>query len=168
MGRVDLPRLAVCGPSQCGKDAAAMFLARHFGFRFVGSSSKYLLDIMASDKRDGRDREQLAALRDTPEGRRELYEYGCALRRESPGSLVMLAAAENDLLVGFRDRSEIEFMQRYGVVDLTLWVDRPVAPDATLEYGSEVADVIVPNRHSLPELHARLHLLGRLLCGVGR
>lgn len=100
---------------------------------------------------------------------RELWRrVGDALRADDPAFLARKTLAGGDLSVGIRARVEIEAVQRERLVDLTLWVDRAVPPDPTLEFGPEMADVVIQNHWGLSELYARLakfaNALGILRC----
>lgn len=153
------PRLLLCGPSQCGKDTAAEFLRDAFGYLFRGSSSQYLRQRMVAA---GYDAELLAGYRHRPEVRDQIYQFGKQLRETRVAALVGDVSRENELFVGFRELGEVQFMQRYQLVDLTLWIDRDVPPDPTLEYGPEVADLILPNRGTIQDLFGRLALVARV------
>jgi len=144
------PRLAICGPSDAGKDEAAGAIAAAAGLRFGGSLSVHLARRVGA--RLGISGGEAYARR------RELEplfkETADAARRDDPEALLRDCLAESDLVVGCRAAGELALVRR--AVDLVLWVDRDVPPDWTLEYGPEACDLVVPNRGTLPELHARL------------
>lgn len=153
-----LPRIALCGPSRCGKDTAAAWLAANTPLRMGRSTSEVIATLAAGAL--GLTVEAAFARRH--EDRSLWYEFGKGLRAEDPAFLVRTVLAEgSDIVVGVRDREEIVTARREGLVDLIVWIDRDVPRDPTLEYNWDLCDVVIANWGTLDEFHARLAALAR-------
>jgi hypothetical protein len=86
---------------------------------------------------------------------------GDAMRESDPAALAREALKFGDIANGIRAKVEIEAVKLEGLVDLTIWIDREVERDDTLEFGPEVADIIIQNHGGLADFHARLARLAR-------
>lgn len=150
-----LPRICFCGPGRSGKDEAALYLAAHTPLRYAGSTSVFLTPYVATVL--GLSNEEAFARRH--EDRKFWYELGNKLRKEDPGVLARPALAAGEILAGFRDPCEIQWLRRKGVISLFVWIDRVVEPDPTQKYGPEECDVVISNRGSLAEFQERLRRL---------
>jgi hypothetical protein len=148
-------KLAIVGPSRCGKDVAARWFAEHTPLRYSKSTSQVIAPHAAA--RLGLSAEEAFARRH--EDRDLWFKLGCELRRDDPAYLAREVLRDGDLVVGVRDRAEMEATIREGLVDLVIWIDRDVPVDPTLTYGRELADVVIENRWSLADLHRRLDRL---------
>jgi hypothetical protein len=146
-------KLAIVGPSRCGKDTAGFALARVSTLRYTGFCTSQVIlphaaiELGLSEQEAWETRHQ-----HRPTWRR----IGDDLRAHDAAHLARQVLREQDVCVGVRSRREILAAQSEGLVALTIWVDADVPPDETLEYGPELADIIVPNRQSLRHLEARL------------
>ena len=150
-------RLAIVGPGRAGKDACAEWLAANTPLRYTGSCSSVIAPHAA--RRLGLGVTEAFARRHED---RDLWRaIGDELRRDDPAALARETLRHGELCVGVRARVEIEAVIRERLVDLVLWIDRDVPPDPTLEFGPEVATVILPNRGTLADLHGRLRALAR-------
>jgi hypothetical protein len=151
-------KLALCGPSKCGKDEVARWLHRNTSLRYTMATSEVIAPVAA--ERLGISVEVAFATRHR---HRDLWRaIGDELRVNDPAYLARRVLADGDLLVGVRSLGEITTAQREGMVDLTVWIDRPgVEKDTTLEFGPEVADMILPNWWGVRELHARVRVHAR-------
>lgn len=154
-----LPRIAISGPGRSGKDEAAEYLKRH-GFRYSESTSCVITREIA--RQTGLSFEECHAKRHEHRGR--WYHVGNQLREKDPAHLVREVLKTGNVVVGVRDGIEMRAAREKGLVDLVVWIDRDVPPDPTLTYGTELADIIIPNHEGLPEFHARLDRLACLIC----
>jgi hypothetical protein len=154
------PKLLFVGPGGCGKDTACRWFARHTRLVDVGPMS--LLHAA----------EISAALGMTP---REGYacrrnyrifwrDWLDRYREGDPAKLVREAFAQGDVCNGVRRRFELDAARAEGLADLIIWIDNPgTPPDASLDFGPEAADQVLPNDGDLARFHSRLEALARLL-----
>jgi hypothetical protein len=149
-------KLAIVGPGRSGKDECALWLDSHTPLRYSGfSTSRAILPHAA--RRLGISEAEAWATRHE---RRAVWRViGDELRRDDPAFLAREALRHGDICVGIRARCEMEAAQREGLVDLTIWVDRDVPVDDTLEFSRDVADIILPNHWGIEDLHGRLRRL---------
>jgi hypothetical protein len=149
-----LPRWAICGAGRAGKDHAALYIAARTPMRFVGSTSWYLLPYMA----DALSLSLEEAWARRHEQRDAWYRKGRELRARDPLTLLRSSLAENDLVVGCRDREEIQAARASGLLDLVIWIDPGgrVPMDPTLTYGAELADIVIQNWDDVGAFDRRL------------
>lgn len=153
-------RLAFVGPSGAGKDEAGEFVSRCFaGLPYWGPTSLVIAPHIAAE--DGVSIEEAYAHRHRDKER--WRKKGDLLRLHDPAHLARKTLETGRIVVGVRSLIEITAVRAEGLVDLIVWIDRDVPPDPTLEYGSELADLVIENHWGLPEFHDRLRRLGRAL-----
>lgn len=152
-------RLAICGPSRCGKDSAALYLRDRYGMVYWGSTSRVILPHVA---------QRLGISEETAYANRHAhadlwFAVGNELRRDDRAALARHVLARGDLCVGVRDHDEMEAVRDEGLCDLSIWLDRPGRRDPTMRYGPELCDVTILNHGSLDHLYARLDRLARAI-----
>ncbi len=158
LGREDVPiKLAICGPSRCGKDECGLWLAKHTTLRYRLSTSEVIIPFAAA--KIGISHEEM--FRRRHEYRNLMLETGRELRKDDPAFLARKVLEHGDLCVGVRDREEMNAVRCENLVDLAIWIDRDVPPDATLGFTSAMCEVVIQNHWGLYELHARLERLAR-------
>ncbi len=146
-------RLAIVGPGRSGKDEVAAWFARNTRLRYGGSTSEVIAPHAA--KALGLSVAEAFARRH--EDRDLWHRLGIELRKHDHAALARAVLKRGDLVVGVRDRVEMETVLAERLVDLAVWIDRPGIPDdPTLEYGPELCDVTIQNHWGLTELHGRL------------
>lgn len=174
------PRIAICGPGRSGKDVAANTIARVMGVPYLRSTSQAAIDLVwkkwgchqmnyhesargddihtikyASKEAMFADR---SAHRET--WARIIWKYnepdGVRLYRE------MIESGEF-ILCGIRRPEELRACQVAGLVDLTIWIDRPGCEDATCEIQSDDCDLSVPNWGTEEQFVAKLTRLASVL-----
>lgn len=154
------------GPGECGKDTCAQWLSENTPLRFGGSTSTYLVPLVA--------RHMGLTVREALKTRRThrsiWYEVGRKLRDEQPGYLVERSLARGEIVAGLRDFEEVEYVCRHQKVDHILWVDRRRKNDISLkftiadcfrlceQYGWRTKFHVIPNQHGLPNLKKQLAL----------
>lgn len=149
-------KIAILGPSRAGKDVAADWLAANTRLRYTGSCSSVIAPVVA--ERYGMTVAEAFARRH--EDRDLWFRTGNEMRASDPAALARETLRKGDICVGIRSRAEIEAVLSGGLVDLAIWVSRPNLPvDPTLEYGVEMADIVIRNHAGLDEFHGRLHRL---------
>jgi hypothetical protein len=153
------PAVAILGMGRAGKDEAAEFLAKTFGLSPVKSSSLNALPFVAH--MIGMDPEAAYAERHQ---HREFWVEACnQLRKTDLTTLARWCLGQCDFAVGLRGRDEVPAVVKGGVVDLTIWIERNVPTDPTVEFTSKECDFVVENYWSLEEFHTRLARIGRAL-----
>lgn len=148
-------KIAIVGPGRSGKDEMAIRLAGTTSLRYSRSTSEVIAPHAA--KRLGLSVKE--AFRRRHEDRELWYRIGVELRADDPAFLAREVLKDGDIVVGVRDRLELETTCDEGLVDLVVWIDRDVPPDPTLTYGVDLADIIIPNRWELADFHRRIDRL---------
>jgi hypothetical protein len=150
-------RIAFCGHSGAGKDEAARWFERNvMGLQYAGPISKFLAPHVARELGISVD----ALLADRHRYAEDFFRVGERVRDADPSVILREAFKAGDLIAGIRDPREIVWAREHSEIDLFLWVDRAVPCDPTMcRYGPELCDLIVPNRGTLAEFHARLRRL---------
>lgn len=151
-------KIALCGPSRCGKDTAAEWLAKNTTLRYWDSTSRVIAHHAAAAL--GMTEEQAWACRH--QYRKVWGDIGDRLRRDDPCKLARTVLANADICAGVRKGTEMRALMAERLVDLAIWIDRPESEsDETQEYGPELCDVILRNDSTVPVFLARLEALAR-------
>lgn len=152
-----LPKIAICGHGQAGKDTAARILTLLTPLRLGRTTSEVIAPHRAAEL--GISVDEAFAQRHTE--RDIWYELGNRLRAHDAAYLVRETLRDGEICVGIRDPEELLAARREGLIDITLWIDRDVAPDPTMKFGPENCEVVIPNRQGLFELERRLEAVAR-------
>lgn len=154
------PILCIVGYGRAGKDTACEWLRDHTVLRYAGGSSWSACDYMAGFL--GKTPEE--AYRDRHQDRMMWFNELNKLRdREGPTCLVRRCLTHSDLVCGLRNRVEILGGRRDGLLDLVVWIDRPVPVDPTVEFDVNDADLVIRNHGTLEEFYGRLERFARAL-----
>ena len=158
-----VPKIAIVGPSRCGKDTAGEYLGRHTYLRYNGSLSRALLPLIAKELKVSEEQAWVE-----PHTKYEYWQRFCDHFRENNAcALVRLALQTTDLIIGSRSKREIEDAQDNDLIDLTIWIASGVPKDPTLEFGPEVADIVIENNDELFVFQHKLKQLSKAL-GIWR
>ena len=151
-------KIAIVGPGRSGKDEIADWLKTHTTLRYWGSCSQVILPYAAAEQGIGE-----AEAWATRHANRDLwFRIGNRLRTGDHAALARKTLENGDICVGVRARAEMQSVIDEGLVDLVLWVSRRGTPDdPTLEFGPELADIVIGNHWGLSELHGRLAKLAK-------
>lgn len=121
-------RFCVLGPSGCGKDTAAAFLAMNFAMKYDGPSSLFLCSLLWPEDVPTfyRNRHAFADI---------LYDFGCLIRSIEPRMIPMSVAAQSNIIVGLRGWPDIDAAMHHGIVEHIIWINSVglSKPDPTLE-----------------------------------
>ena len=154
------PILAVVGHGRAGKDTAAEWFRDHTVLRYAGGSSWSAADYMGGLL--GKTAEE--AYRDRHADRMFWFDELNKLRdREGPTCLVRRCLTHSDVVCGLRNRVELLGGRREGLIDLIVWIDRPVPHDPTVEFDIDDADLVIRNHGTLREFYGRLENFARTL-----
>jgi hypothetical protein len=95
------------------------------------------------------------------EDRKLWFDMGNHMRAADPGYLLRnVLEGGHSIVVGMRNVDELAFARARGIVDLFVWICRPIVPpDRTLEYGSCECDVVIWNDGTIQAFHAKLRSL---------
>ena len=143
------------GPGRSGKDTACGMFAEITGLKDAGTTSLALTRYVAR-KLGIPDSEAYARRHESDAMRVLWFETGNAIRENDPSLLVREMLTRGDITGGVRGRPEIESVRREGLVDLIVWIDRNVPVDPTMEYGADMADVVIKNHGTLDDLRSKL------------
>jgi hypothetical protein len=154
------PKVLFVGPSQSGKDTAALMYCEETGATYAGSMSRVIAPVVA---------ERLGITADEAYERRHecrslWFDIGNELRSENPTALLDAGFANGDVLTGARNKAEVQLAASLNLADLIVWVERPgVDVDPTLEFGWNDLDparrYMVLNAGSLTYLRQEVTLL---------
>ncbi len=146
--------IAICGPGSAGKDCAGEYLGHITMLRYVGALS--WVGRHAAMRHFGVLTE-MAYQSFRHEYRMELKDFFNAYRRDDPARLIRDSLALGEIVVGIREKVEIEAARQQKLINHYLWIDNPfVPPDPTLSYGPELCDDVITNEGLLCELHRKL------------
>jgi len=153
----DRPILALCGPSRCGKDTAAIWLSTQFKVPFVGSVSSVVAPLVSEVIGDTVEQ----VLLDRHDHRNFWFSFCNALRETDPTLLVRLTLADNGIISGIRAAIELQAAIEAKLIDLAVWIDRAsyYGADTTVEYDADNCDVTIRNTTRV-EFYRRLYRLG--------
>lgn len=154
---MSVPKVAICGPSRCGKDTAAAWFHANTPLRMGKATSEIILPVAA--ERLGLSLAEAFARRH--EDRKFWFDVANELRLSDSAYLARRVLEDSDIVVGVRSRDELITCRREGLVDLVIWIDRDVPPDPTLEYGPDLCDVVIGNRGTREGLYSRLEAFSR-------
>ncbi len=156
---VDIPSVVIVGMGRAGKDTAGEFLSEHFKLRPPKSSSLNALPFVAhmigiDDKTAYAERHQ----------HREFWIEACnQLRAVDLTRLARWCFGQCDLAIGLRGKEEFHAVVRDKVADLTVWIDRDVPNDPTVEFTRDDCDVVIDNHTSTERFFERLTRFGRMI-----
>jgi hypothetical protein len=153
-----MPKVLVCGHGRAGKDTACEIICELTGWKFAGTTSKYLTKFVAA-KLGLSDEEAYARRHESDETRMVWFHTGNELRKDDPSLLARMAFQNGDVSGGVRGKPEIEAIRQEGVADLIIWIDRDVPVDPTMEFGREYADIVIENNGTVTELREKLRRL---------
>lgn len=154
-----IPALAIVGTGRAGKDTAGEFLSKEFKLMPAKSSSLNALPLVAHmigiSPAD--------AYAERHEHRPFWIEACNQLRADDLTRLARWCLGACDLAIGLRGDTEFAAVMKFGVCDLSLWVERDVPKDPTVEFTREDCDVVIDNHTSLERFYERLRRFGRVV-----
>jgi hypothetical protein len=150
------PVIGIMGKGRVGKDRGADWLTANYGLNYYGSTSYLISEEIA--RRDGISFKEAHNIRHIERDR--WRRVGDEMRLEDPAALAReIIRRGSNLLVGIRSYGEMEAIRREKMCDIVLWIDKPdVDEDPTLEFGPEMADIVIYNWWGLDEYYAKLNV----------
>lgn len=155
-------KILFLGHGRCGKDHACEYVSHHTGLINAGTCSKYLCKYVAQSLGVT----ELEAYENRHANRVYWFEFANNMRKNDPTILVREMLREGDVGGGIRGKEEILETRRLNLADLIVWIDRDVPVDPTMEYGPEMADIVIQNYWGIDEYEQRLNKLCKLIKGV--
>lgn len=147
-----MPRIAICGAGESGKDTVAVWLSKHTPLRLGKSTSQVIAPYVAEALGVSVEK----AFNNRRKNRGVWFAMGNDLRKSDPAFLIREALKEGDIAVGPRNREEIIQARKEKLIDLAIWIDRVVPADPSMTFGPELCDFSINNRGTLEELYKRL------------
>jgi len=155
-----LPVVAFLGWGHCGKDTAADYWAKIYEMTVDAATSRVVSPLVAWAL--GASNESVYEARH--EDRQFWYQFCHHLREQDPVTLVRWVLGSSDVVVGVRADYELAESVKAGLIDLTVWVDRPgTAADPTVDFTAEDCDIVINNDKGLEEYYGKLTRLGDTL-----
>jgi len=140
-------KLALCGPGRCGKDTAASWFAENTQLKYQQSTSQAAAEICfkALRKKYG-----YKIVQDAFAARHEHRQEWADIiwRYNEPDGLTLYREMikTNDILNGIRKTSELYACKEAGLINLSIWVDRPGRAElGSMSLGVEDCDIVIPN-----------------------
>jgi len=148
----DRPVIGFMGYGRAGKDTAGEWLGNNSDLKYIGSSSNVVCPYIAAAL--GISEEEAWATRHK---NREFWKTWCdEFRKNDYARMCRLILERGDIVIGLRDKKEIECCRAEGLVDLFVWIDRPVEVDPTVTFGPDDCDVVIRNYGTLDEFYTKL------------
>lgn len=155
--RIGSPKILIIGHGRSGKDTVAQILSNVTGLKWGGVSS-YMCKMVA---------EKLGVPPDEAwENRHKNREKWRAIidehRKDDPACIVKEMLAEGySIIAGLRPRAEFDAVKP--MFNHTIWVERDVPSDPTLELTKEDATITIGNNSTLGELGRKVSALGQIM-----
>lgn len=154
-------KIAILGLGRVGKDTAGAYIGNHSSLRYMGSTSNIICPIIA--KHLGISEKEAWTTRHDGDNRMFWYNFCNEYRRDDPTKLARISLEVSDMVVGLRDKREFDACKEAGLFDLTIWINRDVAPDPTVTFRREDCDVIIDNTGSFEQYYHKLDRLIKVL-----
>jgi len=154
---VTLPKLAICGYGESGKDTASIWLAENTPLRYTVSTSAAAAEVVFNQIRHTYGYDSVEECHADRKNHRELW--GDIIREyNEPYGLTLYdeLIETNDILNGIRRRDELHAVREAGLVDLVIWIDRVTPPDHSCDLYPGDADIVIWNFGTLEEFYGRL------------
>jgi hypothetical protein len=152
------PRIAILGHGRAGKDESGLWLGTHSWLRYVGSTSMVICPMIAAE----RGVTPAYAWQRRHAERKFWYDWANEYRKDDPAKIAKECLKQGDLVIGLRDKHELQACKDQNLFDLIVWIRRDVPNDPTVTFGPEDCDVVLYNDKGKEELYARWTRLMRL------
>lgn len=158
-------KIGIAGPGESGKDTAAEFLAFITHTKYTAGTSRWARHLVYERMTEaGHVYADADACWNDRRNHRSLWaaiigEYN----HHDPVSLYRDCLAEQNYLTGIRFLHEFRAIQRAGLCDLWIYVDRQGCNDSTCEIRPEHCDFTIHNYGTMEEFHGKLRRLAACL-----
>lgn len=158
-------KLFICGYARHGKDAAAEYLSKTFGFTF-DSSSNFAMNLVVRESLKtqygieyGTAAECYA---DRVNNRAKWHKIIAEFNRDDPTRLARMIFRQHDIYVGIRSAVELKACRKSGVGGLILWIDAlkrlgTIEGADSMTIRADDCDFVIRNNGSLADLHDKLY-----------
>lgn len=153
-----LPKIAILGYGRAGKDEAGAWLGRNTPLIYTGSTSQVLCPLIAIEL--GISEEEAWNTRHA--NREYWFEFGNNYRKGDPAKIARKCLLASDMVIGLRDKEELQACKDARLFDLIIWIHRLGTPvDPTVTFSRNDCDLIIDNVGTLKEYHQKLHKLAK-------
>jgi hypothetical protein len=90
------------------------------------------------------------------------YEWANEYRKDDPAKLAKKCLEKGDMVIGLRDKLELQACKDANLFDLIIWIERNVEPDPTVTFSRDDCDVIIDNNGTISQLQKKLSRLVNL------
>jgi hypothetical protein len=150
--RKSVPTVALLGWGRAGKDEAGIWLGKNTALRYVGSSSNVACPMIAAEL--GITEEE--AWNTRHQNRAFWKDWADKYRGDDGSKLCRAILEKGDIVVGLRDKFELDCCKREGLLDIIVWIDRPVPQDFTVTFSVDDCDIVIRNHGTIEEFHQKL------------
>lgn len=89
---------------------------------------------------------------------REYWKNWCNRYREKDQSALAKKMIEQcEIVVGLRDKPELEACRKDGIIDQYIWIHRDVPKDPTVTFTADDCDLVIYNTSSLTNFYSKLY-----------
>ena len=166
-----LPKLLIVGYRRHGKDFAAEYLHKKYGFKFTSSSmyaaKKFIYNELSS--KYGYETFE-HCFNDRMEHRAEWYDLITEYNQDNPSRLAEDMLGEGyDIYVGMRNKDELLHCKANKVFDYIIWVDAEerlgfIEDSSSCTIDKSMADYVIDNNGTIEQLYNNLdNLMTKLL-----
>jgi hypothetical protein len=152
-----LPKIALLGMGRAGKDEAGKWFGKYTPLKYVGSTSMVICPMIAAER--GMDVKE--CWKNRHQERMLWYSWANHFRRDNPAKLAQTCLEVGDLVIGMRDKLELQACKDIDLFDLIVWINRDVPDDPTVTFRREDCDIIIDNNESLDVFFTKLKRLAQ-------
>lgn len=156
-------RVALCGPGRSGKDTVSAYLSVKTALRYQISTSEMACQLIFDTVFPDRYLSLEECHADRVNHRVVWREAILAYNQPSGIRLYEDYQDTHDIFNGIRCKDELQSGLMSGFFDLSIWVDREVPEDPSLNFGPSDCDIVIPNQGSLGQLYERLDRVCKLI-----
>jgi hypothetical protein len=153
-----MKKIALLGYGRAGKDTAGGWFGLFTPLLYVGSTSRVVCPMIAAEM--GLSVEE--AWKTRHQYRQFWYNWCNEYRKDDPTKIARACLVQGDIVVGLRDKVELEACKAAGLFDLVVWVHSDKVPyDSTVTFTKDDCDVIIENNGNYKQFYDRLMHLCR-------
>lgn len=160
MEEIGTSKIAIVGHGRHGKDLAAEILSQITYLRYGGSASWAALPFIAN----WLNIHPQMAWENRHKHRNYWYEACNFLRKDDPCFLIKRVLRDGDMVVGIRDKVEIQALKESKLVKEIIWVDaskRVPEKDPTVNFTAEDCTMVLDNNSGIDSLYLKVYCLAQ-------
>jgi len=153
-----IPPILIVGKGRSGKDTSAEFLAGLYNLPETKSASLIIAPLVASMVGLPED----VVYKDR-HSKTDFWIKAChAIRGSDLPCLARWCLGTGDIVIGLRGKEEFVSVMQNRICELSVWIERNVPADYTVEFLRRDCDVVIENNEELSQLYRRLSNFGRI------